>query len=200
MLGIEKPYSEACEQNKLPILSVLQEIFTRPGTILEIGSGTGQHAVYFARRLPHLIWQPTDIAEHIPGIKLWLAEADLPNVRPPRVLDVAHQPWPVERADGVFSANTAHIMSWAEVENMFYGIGKILAAEEFFCLYGPFNYGGRYTSASNAQFGAWLKQHDPRRGIRNIDDLNRLAEQAGLILAQDHPMPVNNRTLVWRKT
>lgn len=200
MLEIEKPYSEACEQNKVPILSVLQEIFNQPGTILEIGSGTGQHAVYFARQLPHLIWQPTDLAEHIPGIKLWLAEANLSNVRQPRVLEVAHKPWPVERADGVFSANTTHIMSWVEVENMFQEIGKILVAQKCFCLYGPFNYGGHYTSASNAQFDAWLKGRNPRSGIRDTDDLNRLAKQAGLILVQDYPMPVNNRTLIWRKT
>lgn len=194
-----KPFSEACEQNKAPILAVLRNIFTRPGVILEIGSGTGQHAVHFARHLPHLIWQPTDLVEHLPGIELWLADTPLPNLRPPLALDVACQPWPWEIVEGVFSANTAHIMSWPEVEALFHGIGQILAAEGFFCLYGPFNYGGRYTSASNAQFDAWLKIRDPRSGIRDIDALNKLAGQASLVLAEDYAMPANNRTLVWRK-
>lgn len=195
-----KPYSEACEQNKGPILAVLQEVFTQPGTVLEIGSGTGQHAVYFARQLPHLVWQPTDIAAYLPGIRMWLEEADLPNLCTPLVLDVSCKPWPITRVDGVFSANTTHIMSWPQVQHLFAGIGEVLIAGGCFCLYGPFNYGGRYTSDSNARFDQMLKMRDPQSGIRDFADLNALAKEAGLVLVQDYPMPVNNRTLVWRKS
>ncbi|MDX1607341.1 MAG: DUF938 domain-containing protein, partial [Candidatus Competibacterales bacterium] len=137
-----KPYSEASEQNKEPILGVLRKIFTEPGLILEIGSGTGQHAVHFARQLAHLTWQPSDLGENLPGIKIWLEEADLPNIRPPLELDVTQECWPVDRADGIYSANTAHIMSWQEVETMFRGVGRVLVPGGCFCLYGPFNYAG----------------------------------------------------------
>ncbi|MEI2741171.1 MAG: DUF938 domain-containing protein [Candidatus Competibacter sp.] len=192
-----KPYSEACDQNKEPILEVLRRFFVRPGRIVEIGGGTGQHAVHFARALPHLDWQATDVADNLPGMRLWFAEAELPNLRPPLALDVRQDPWPVAQADGVFSANTAHIMSWSAVECLFRGVGRLLAAGGVFCLYGPFNYGGQYTSASNAQFDRWLKARDPASGVRDFDDLNRLAETEGLRLLADCPMPVNNRTLIW---
>ncbi len=194
-----KPYAAACDQNKAPILAVLQEIFSQPGTVLEIGSGTGQHAVHFATHLPHLTWQPTDQVEHLPGIALWLEEAGLDNICPVLELNVIQKPWPVQQADGIFSANTAHIMSWAGVEYLFSGIGRVLVSGGYFCLYGPFNYSGRYTSDSNARFDQMLKTRDPQSGIRDVDDLNQLAEQAGLISVQDYAMPANNRTLVWRR-
>ncbi|HCK79935.1 MAG TPA: DUF938 domain-containing protein [Candidatus Competibacter sp.] len=192
-----KPYSEACEQNKGPILDVLRRYFTLPGFILEIGGGTGQHAVHFARALPHLDWQTTDLAGALAGIQLWFDEAGLPNLRPPLALNVRQEVWPVTRADGVFSANTAHIMSWKGVECLFRGVGWLLATGGVFCLYGPFNYGGQYTSPSNAQFDRWLRARDPESGVRDFDDLDRLAETEGLRLLADCPMPVNNRTLVW---
>lgn len=192
-----KPYSEACEQNKEPILAVLREVFTEPGLILEIGAGTGQHAVHFARALPHLDWQPTDQADYLPGIRQWIAEADLPNLRPPLELDVCSPAWPIAQAAGVFSANTTHIMDWPAVENLFRGVGRVLQPGGAFCLYGPFNYDGRYTSASNAQFDALLKQRDPASGIRDFADLDRLAQDNRLRFQRDYPMPVNNRTLVW---
>ena len=192
-----KPYSAACEQNKEPILAVLREVFTEPGLILEIGAGTGQHAVHFARALPHLNWQPTDQAEYLPGIYQWITEAGLPNLHPPLALDVLSEPWPVTQVAGVFSANTTHIMGWPAVEGLFRGIGRVLQPGGAFCLYGPFNYEGRYTSASNAEFDVWLKQRDPASGIRDFADLDRLARDCGLHLRQDYPMPVNNRTLVW---
>lgn len=199
MLNPTKPYSEACEQNQDPILTVLREVFIQAGSVLEIGTGTGQHTVYFARHLPHLIWQPSDLAPCLPGINLWLDEAHLANIRPPLPLDVKDAQWPVAQVNGVFSANTTHIMSGPEVEDLFRGVGRVLVAGGAFCLYGPFNYGGRYTSNSNAQFDTWLKLRDPTSGIRDFDALNRLAEEAGLTLARDYPMPANNRTLVWRK-
>jgi SAM-dependent methyltransferase len=193
-----KPYCEASAQNQGPILNVLRDVFTESGIVLEIGSGTGQHAVHFARHLPHLIWQPSDLAEALPGIAAWLAEAALPNVRAPLVLDVTQQPWPVTNVNGVYSSNTAHIMAWPQVQALFRGVGEVLAAGGFFCLYGPFSYGGQHTSPSNARFDAHLKAADPRRGVRDFDDLDALAAGQGLRLFRDVAMPVNNRTLVWR--
>lgn len=194
-----KPYAESCDQNRDPILAVLRGEFADCRSILEIGSGTGQHAVYFARHLPHLDWQTSDCRECHPGIQAWLEAAALPNVRPPLALDVRLDAWPDCAFDGVFSANTVHIMAWEEVEMMFAGIGRVLAPGGRFCLYGPFNYQGRYTSDSNARFDAWLKARDPRSGVRNFEDLDALARAAGLRLPRDHAMPANNRILVWEK-
>lgn len=194
-----KPFAESCEENKLPILAVLRTEFAAVTRVLEIGSGTGQHAVFFARELPHLTWQTSDVAEYHPGIRAWIEDAALDNVRAPLTLDVAHDTWPAATYDGVFSANTAHIMGWPEVEAMFAGIGTVLEAGGRFCLYGPFNYGGEYTSASNARFDQWLKARDPRSGVRDFEALNRLAETAGLRLLKDYAMPANNRTLAWMK-
>ncbi|MFN2308592.1 MAG: DUF938 domain-containing protein [Gammaproteobacteria bacterium] len=195
-----RPFAESCEQNKRPLLDVLRAEFATRTRVLEIGSGTGQHAVFFAAALPHLEWQTSDLAEHHPGIRAWIDSAGLTNLQPPLALDVARDPWPSAAYDGVFSANTVHIMGWAEVEALFAGIGQVLLPGGCFCLYGPFNYAGQYTSASNAQFDRWLRARDPRSGVRDFEDLNRLAETAGLRLVNDHTMPANNRTLVWHKT
>ena len=198
-----KQYSEACEQNKEPILSVLREVFSDARHILEIGSGTGQHAVYFAGHLPHLSWQTSDLEENHPSINTWLREAALENTLPPFTLDVTATPWregtPESTYDGLFSANTAHIMSWPAVQNMFTGVGKLLQADARFCLYGPFNYNGNYTSDSNGRFDAWLKDRDPASGIRHFEALDELAAGNGMVLEADNEMPVNNRLLVWRK-
>lgn len=193
------PWSEACERNKEPILSVLRAHFVSPGRVLEIGSGTGQHAAYLAAQLPHLVWQPSDVAQHLPGIQAWVDQAGLINLLSPRALDVAEAPWPVEQLDYVFSANTAHIMAWPQVMAMMAGVGRVLTRDGVFCLYGPFNYGGAYTSESNASFDNWLKARDPESGIRDFEALDALAQRAGLTLVRDHAMPANNRTLVWRK-
>jgi len=194
-----KPFAESCEENKRPILAVLEQTFADCRRILEIGSGTGQHAVFFAAELPHLLWQTSDLREHHAGIHAWLAEAALPNLLPPLALDVARDPWPEVEYDGVFSANTSHIMHWPEVEAMFAGVGRVLAPGGRFCLYGPFNADGRYTSESNARFDAWLRARDPASGLRDIEALDRLAQSAGLTLSADHAMPANNRTLVWTR-
>jgi len=194
-----KPYSQACENNKQPILEVLRPVLPET-TVLEIGSGTGQHAVHFGTHLPHLEWQPTDRADYLPGIRAWLAEADLPNVREPLELDVTQERWPVDAAGAVFSANSAHIMGWPEVERMFEGVAERLPGGGPFCLYGPFAYGGEHTSASNARFDAQLRQRDARMGIRDREALERLGAAVGLALEADHAMPANNRTLVWRRT
>lgn len=196
---MNKPFSEACEQNKEPILAVLRQHFATVQQVVEIGSGTGQHAVYFAQHLPHLLWRPGDLSAHLAGINLWIAEAGLPNVLAPVVLDVNDPHWFVAPADGVFSANTTHIMSWPEVVMFFDHVGQVLQPGGIFCLYGPFNYHGQYSSDSNARFDTWLKARDPHSGIRDVDDLALLAHQQGWVLLQDYAMPVNNRTLVWRK-
>lgn len=194
-----KPFSDSCERNKDPILNVLRSVLADRHTVLEIGSGTGQHAVYFASQLPHLTWLTSDLPANHAGIRAWLDEALLPNVQPPIHLDVVDQPWRVPPVDAVFSANTAHILSWPLVEQMFSGIGQVLTRDGILCLYGPFNYGGRYTSDSNARFDEWLKERDPNSAIRDFEAIDALARTQGLRLVQDYAMPANNRTLVWRR-
>ena len=184
-----KPFSEACERNRAPILAVLKRVFKDRKKVLEIGSGTGQHAAYFAAELPHLVWQASDVAEHLPGIRRWISNPA------PIELDV-DKPWPAVEADAVFSANTCHIMSWPQVEHMFVGVGRIAPA--VFALYGPFSYNGRHTAESNARFDAMLRERDPASGIRDVDDLGAVANAAGLELEEDNAMPSNNRLLVWR--
>ena len=199
-MPVAKPWSESCEQNKAPILAVLQQVLGPKDKVLEVGSGTGQHALHFAAAMPGLSWQPSDRAENLAGIRAWLAEAGLVNVQVPLELDVL-DPWPDLRVQAVFSANTAHIMSWAAVEAMFRGVAGVLAEGEGgrFCLYGPFSYHGRHTSPSNAQFDRMLRARDPLSGVRDIDDLNRLATANGLQADGDYEMPVNNRILVWSR-
>lgn len=197
---IDKPFSESCVQNREPILAVLREIFAGCRQVLEIGSGTGQHAVYFGAGLPHLVWQSADVPPHHAGIRAWLDEAALPNVRPPIALDVSQPGWRSGRYDAVFSANTLHIMGWPEVEAFFEGVGEVLEAGGVLAVYGPFNTNGAYTSESNARFDAWLKARDPASGVRDFEAVDALARAQGLVLQQDIAMPANNRTLVWRRT
>lgn len=193
-----KPFSEASERNRAPILGVLQRVFADRRHVLEIGSGTGQHAAYFAPGLPHLVWQPSDVAEHLPGIRAWVDEAAAPNLRPPLALDVDGT-WPALDADAVFSANTCHIMAWPQVENMLRGVGQLLPMGGLFCLYGPFNYGGRFTSDGNARFDAMLRARDPQSGLRDAEAVTALAERNGLSPVEDNAMPANNRLLVFRR-
>ena len=197
---IDKPFSESCVQNREPILAVLREVFADSRQVLEIGSGTGQHAVYFGAELPHLVWQSADVPPHHPGIRAWLDEAALPNVRPPIALDVSQPGWRSGRYDAVFSANTLHIMGWPEVEQFFEGVGDVLEAGGVLAVYGPFNTDGAFTSESNARFDAWLKARDPASGVRDFEAVDALARAQGLVLQQDIAMPANNRTLVWRRT
>ncbi|MFN2359678.1 MAG: DUF938 domain-containing protein [Marinobacter sp.] len=194
----DKPFSQACENNKQPILECIRDIFINPGTILEIGTGTGQHAVHFASALPHLIWQPSDrpgATGHCAG---WIEEAGLANIRPPVELDVASEHWPPGTFDGAYSANTAHIMAWQEVEAMFAGLAKRFRCGSPFCLYGPFSY-VEHTSDSNRQFDQHLRAQASHMGIRDMDALLNLADQVGFRLESDQEMPANNRLLVWRK-
>jgi hypothetical protein len=195
----DKPFTPACERNRDPILSVLHAHFSDRTHALEIGSGTGQHAVYFAAALPSLIWQTSDRSENLPGIRAWLAEANLANTPPPIELDVATGLWPTARYDAIFSANTLHIMSWAEVEMLFAALAGITTTDAKLAIYGPFNYDGAYTSASNAAFDESLKQRAPHMGIRDRQGVDRLAHEAGFALIDDVPMPANNRMLVWQR-
>lgn len=196
---MNKPYAESCDQNREPILTVIKPLLQNCASLLEIGSGTGQHAVYFGEMMPRLAWYTSDCADYLPGINLWRDDAGLDNVRPPVELDVSSSEWPRFDVDAVFSANTVHIMHWNDVEALFAGVGRLLKTGGCFLLYGPFNYGGGYTSVSNENFDHWLKTRDPGSGIRDFEDLDRLAQQAGLRLVNDFEMPANNRILHWCK-
>ena len=193
-----RPFSAACERNRVPILEILARVFADRKAVLEIGSGTGQHAAYFAPALPHLVWHPSDLAEHLAGIRMWTDEAGAPNLRAPIALDV-DGPWPELEADAVFSANTCHIMSWPQVETMFEAIARLLPPGGVFALYGPFKYGGRYTSESNERFDAMLRTDDPKSGLRDLHELLPLAARCALALEEDNAMPANNRLLVFRR-
>jgi cyclopropane fatty-acyl-phospholipid synthase-like methyltransferase len=198
----EKPYSPAAEENKQPILEALAPRIGAAHAILEIGSGTGQHAVHFARALPDLRWQCSDVGDHLPGIRRWIDESGLPNLPAPLELDVDGD-WTTalngQHYDAVYSANTAHIMSLRQVERMFTGVGALLPAGARLFLYGPFSIDGRHTSASNARFDLSLRQRDPLSGVRDLRELERFADASGLVLEENIAMPVNNRTLVWRR-
>lgn len=203
---MDKPFSQACENNKRPILDVLKAVWpestTAQSLVLEVGAGTGQHAAFFASHLPWLTWQPTDQAVYLPGCRLWVEEAQAAgatNLKSPLALDVLQPEWPVASAQAGFSANTAHIMSWPAVEALFKGLGERLVPSAAFCLYGPFRYHGKHTSESNEQFDRHLRERDPVMGIRDLDELEPLAEASGFRLEADHSMPANNRTLVWRR-
>jgi cyclopropane fatty-acyl-phospholipid synthase-like methyltransferase len=194
-----KPFSQACENNKQPILDILQRVFADRERVLEIGSGTGQHAVFFAANLPHLYWQTSDLAENHAGIRQWIGEARLPNLAEPITIDADQQPWPVESVDAIFTANTFHIMSWPQVQRTFEGIARILQPGGVLAVYGPFNYNGEFTSESNRNFDAWLKQRGAHQGIRDFEAVNELAKGIGLDLQEDNAMPANNRLLVWKR-
>ncbi|WP_417471794.1 DUF938 domain-containing protein [Luteimonas mephitis] len=198
-MAIDKPFAPACERNREPILAVLRDRFAERRRVLEVGSGTGQHAVHFAAAMPWLEWQCSDRAESLAGIRAWLDEAGLPNTPPPLQLDVARGPWPVGRFDAVFSANTLHIMGWAEVQAFFAGMAGVLADSASVVVYGPFNRGGAYTSDSNRDFDGWLKARDPRSGIRGFEEVDALARAIGLQLVDDVAMPANNRCLAWQR-
>ena len=221
---IDKPFSLACERNREPILAVLREHFADRRRVLEIGSGSGQHAVYFAAAMPWLTWQCSDVADSLAGIGSWLEDAALPNTPTPIELDVGHGP-SLDRLrthgdlpfDAVFSANTLHIMAWADVEAFFAGVDRVLRgaphppsapsphprgegqASGVLAVYGPFNYDGSCTSDSNREFDAWLKARDPRSGIRDFEAVDALARAIGLRLVDDIAMPANNRCIVWRR-
>ena len=193
---MDKPHSPACERNREAILGVLRRYFAGRKRVLEIGSGTGQHAVHFAAALPELSWQCSDRAEQLPGIRAWLDDAALANTPDPLVLDVAGG-WPAGPFDAVFSANTLHIMSWPEVQQFFAQLPAVTSEDAVLAIYGPFNRNGRYTSASNAAFDAWLRARHAHMAIRDAEAVDALAETAGFQLHVDVAMPAHNRCRVW---
>ncbi len=192
----DKPFAPACERNREPILTVLRRYLGDSHRVLEIGSGTGQHAVYFGAAMPHLLWQTSDVADNHSGIRAWLGEADLPNVREPLALDVTGD-WPADNFDAIFAANTLHIMDWPAVRAFFAGVGLVLAPGGRLIVYGPFHYDGRPTGEGNARFDASLRAQPGGMGIRDVADVDPLAAEAGLRLVEDVAMPADNRCLVW---
>ena len=197
-MGADKPHSPSCERNRDPILDVLRVHFADRQQVLEIGSGTGQHAVHFAAAFPQLRWQCTDRVENLPGINLWLDEAGLPNTPAPIELDVSGK-WPAQRYDAVFTANTLHIMAWDEVEQLFDHLAEATTDDAKLMIYGPFNYGGQYTSESNASFDQWLQARGAHMRIRDAEEVDALADAAGFKLVDDITMPANNRCRVWQR-
>ncbi|MEC9375542.1 MAG: DUF938 domain-containing protein [Pseudomonadota bacterium] len=199
-LNLLKPgLSEACERNKDPILDVLRDVFAGSERVLEIGSGTGQHVVYFAEALPHLLWQPSDRGEYLAVLEMQLAEHKKTNLEPLVELDVRMNPWPVRGFDAIFSANSLHFMSTDCVVDFFRGAAETLFSSGLLAVYGPFRYQNEFTSESNAHFDVWLKQTDPVRGVRDFEWINSLAVSRGLQLISDTKMPANNQLLVWSK-
>lgn len=199
MTAIEKPYAPSCDRNREPILAVLAKYFPGNRHVLEIGTGTGQHATHFAAAMPQWKWQSSDRAENLPGIRLWLADTALPNTPEPIELDVASGEWPCDRYNAVFSANTLHIMGWEDVQALFRGLPNVLEAEARVVVYGPFNDDGRFSSESNEQFDQSLRARAPQMGIRDQSAVDALAQAAGLQLIAAILMPANNRCLVWQR-
>ncbi|MFT6195472.1 MAG: cyclopropane fatty-acyl-phospholipid synthase-like methyltransferase [Cognaticolwellia sp.] len=195
---MNKPFSQACENNKVAILASLADIFRASKTVLEVGSGSGQHAVFFAPNMPWLSWQTSDILINHQGISQWLREYPAGNLLHPIELDLNH-PWPIEKIDAIYTANTLHIISWPLVQAFFSDVSQHLNQKGKCCVYGPFNYQGQYTSESNAGFDIWLKDRDSQSAIRDIEAIMALAESVGLSLENDHAMPANNRLLVFQK-
>jgi len=194
------PFSQSCENNKAFILPVLQQVFADRNAVLEIASGTGQHACYFAENMPWLEWQPTEIPQNLAVLHPRCAAYGGANLLQERALDVRQDSWPRWHTDALFSANSLHIMAFSAVEKLFAALGLYAGDDVVLAVYGPFNYNGSYTSASNARFDQWLAQQSPDSAIRHFEDVDRLAQAAGFELRGDHAMPANNRLLVWGKT
>lgn len=192
------PFSQACENNKQPILDVLRRVFSERNKVLEVGSGTGQHAVHFARALPHLHWHTSDLPDNHSAINAWIDAYPAPNLHRPVTLDLRTSAWPGD-FDAVYSANTAHIVSWPLVQRLLALTGEGLPEGGLFALYGPFNYNGQYTSDSNRAFDAMLRARDPDSGIREFEALSAEAADQGLQLLEDNALPANNRLLIFRK-
>lgn len=193
------PYSQACENNKTFILPKLQRCFANKRHVLEIGSGTAQHAVFFSQHLPHVRWQCTDQAHYLDGIKAQIAATKSP-LPAPLALDVT-QPWPTmtPSIDAAFTANTLHIMDEPMVQALWQGLGSTMDNAADVVIYGPFRYHGRYTSQSNSEFDLWLKQRDSRSSIKEIDWVRALAQTEGFELVSDEVMPANNQLLHFRR-
>ena len=195
------PFSPACERNKDPILDVIEALLSSVDSVLEIGSGTAQHAVYFAAANPTLRWQTSDLVENLAGIRAQLANAGLNNTPDPLELDVTQAKWFTQavRYPLIYTANTLHIMPWESVQALFEQLSSVLEPEGYFVCYGPFKYAGQFTSDSNGDFDASLRARGVGSGIRDFEALDALAHAAGLALVADHAMPANNQCLIFRR-
>jgi SAM-dependent methyltransferase len=194
-----RQYAPATARNREPIREVLARELPARGTVLEIASGTGEHAIHFARAFPYLAWQPSDASEPArDSIAAWLAEAQLPNLQPPLALDVTRQTWPVEHADAIMCINMVHIAPWEAALGLFAGAARLLAPGALLYLYGPYRFGGSFTAPSNAEFDRSLRARDPRWGVRDVDELASAAAAHGVALTQVVAMPANNHSLIFR--
>jgi SAM-dependent methyltransferase len=195
----DKPFAPSAERNTVPILEVLRTTLADARSVLEVGSGTGQHAVAFARALPHLNWTTADQRQHHAGIRAWLDEAGLPNVTGPLPLEIGVDDFPAGPFDAVFTANTLHFMPWAAVEGLMAAMPRVLRPGGLLVAYGPFREGGRFVSANDPDFDTWLRDGAPWRGLRDLEAVEALAVAAGLKRVATHPMPADNRCLVWQR-
>ena len=196
---MELPFSEACERNKGPILEVLRKVFSKTETVLEIGSGTGQHAVHFSKHLPHLVWQPTELGERVAMLKSRIDLEGPGNLLSAKELDVERHDWRLKETDAVFIANVFHIAPIEVMHSCLKGTSKCLKRLGIFCVYGPFRFQGEFTSPSNAQFDCSLKTNNPEWGIRDFEQLCQVAEEEGLAFQHNYSMPANNQLLVFKK-
>jgi len=194
-----KPVAESCVQNQQVILEVLKAFFVEQGEVLEIGSGTGQHGVFFTQHMQNLLWQPSDLLDQHAGMQLWFDEVDHERIKSPLELNVDDEVWPITEKDYAFTANTTHIISSEQTERLFKHVGNCLKQGGLFAQYGPFNYNGEYTSESNARFDVWLKQRDPNSCIKHFETVQQLAGKNSMQLLEDIEMPANNRILLWKK-
>ncbi len=199
-LLMAKGFAPAAERNREPILEVLRRVLPASGTVLEIASGTGQHAVFFSERLPQLRWQPSDpAADALRSIRAWVSEEARENLLAPIDLDVRSKPWPVARADAMLCINMIHVSPWEASEALFEGAQRLLSADAPLVTYGPYRVHGEHTAPSNAAFDQSLRSRNPRWGVRDIDELSELATRTGFTLEESVLMPANNMTLVWRR-
>ncbi|HLJ63501.1 MAG TPA: DUF938 domain-containing protein [Stellaceae bacterium] len=196
----QRRYAPAVARNREPILDVLRQILPLSGLVLEIASGTGEHAAFFARHLAHLTWQPSDrqqadrasIAAHVEA-------AALPNLHPPRQLDVRVLPWPITACDAILCINMIHISPWESSLALMAGAARLLPAGGPLYLYGAYRREGRHTAPSNEEFDAWLKAQDPAWGVRDLEAVVGLAAKHGLALDRVVDMPAHNLSVVFRR-
>lgn len=197
---MDKPFSPSCERNRDVILDVLQNYITKDDKrVLEIGAGTGQHAIYFAPHFAHVKWYPTDLAKNLGGMNLWLKDAGISNIQKAQALDVSKDDFPKLKFDVVFTANTLHIMHWKETKSFIKLLGLRLRENSRAIFYGPFKYNGEFTSESNEIFDRTLKTNDPQSGIRSVEDINNAMIKNGFKLLQDISMPANNQILIYSR-
>ena len=192
-------YSQASENNKQAILSLLHDILADTVDVLEIGSGSGQHALFFSQHLPNLNWQATELSDGITALEENIKQYAPDNVLKPVELDVCKHPWNVSKSAAIYTANTLHIMPWASVAEFFIGVGKNLNPQGLLCIYGPFKYKGEFTTQSNADFDQWLKRSNPMSGIRDFEKISELALGQGMSLVNDFPMPANNQLIIFKR-